>query len=1246
MYPTVGDSSAVQAVTSDGSGGLARADANMQIEDCDEQEDDVVDSNDLAEFDAPNSSLAAKLDGDEWDKDEEHEVNVDVLSDERDDVINDSSVATLALDICSLTTSEIATLRNRMKKIFTWEKMVSYLAICGRAPFSTEQYNFLTSVLSSRSQDPEKNNVFQDYKTVRRHMQTCLADWCFPKNSIYFVDSVARPRGTSKTQRVQTVNAGNKPAQSCVRIVWPTSWAKLDVATYTFYSDVFEHPRNGHADHLSIENAPVVHSRAAFIGRNPTLWVWFNGVPCIAKAGDTVVVPLAGRPVEVDRRRHVRNLWIEDVPNEELGYTSDAAKVVYCGTWIVGSLPRLGETRQLQEETWNGLKQCTLSIHERALYNKLTKASPNSDALDTVLEVEREGDDDCNPQTAKTGRKQTRLTYSTNVIQVYPGDQCVLFRAADVDNDMRAQDSVFGEMESTQHCVLIGSPVRRGLGLSAERLVWVDVDSGEVGTPLVSYVGSSNVIDMPTWLSGRDGTPHEAYENRIPSNTGYMPDGTRYVIYRFALYMDGFKQTKSKRDTRSVGGCYIMPLGLSIDARRSSAAPHVVSLASSSLPHNKVLKLVMDEICSAARTGVRGVDPYGRPVHIFLDPVSFFGDYPAAAECADTIGHTGNAFCTHCTVSKKNDSTGSRILPMTMNHSRRVGFSRSDERLNSIRQSPLQKELLTKIGMKSKDTKSGMKLPLVYLSSLCRAAKPERNEHGEDVVPMMFESSLSCAAVPDHMFNGLIKNVLNVAFEALPTNIVRRRVEKIVSSTARENGLPITGHLLRWSGKGEYKGIQNQTMTGFMCILLSSAPAFESLYVSTKKRAYGLVRSLQVFAAAVYFWPSVRLDGETHSHMFTVEGKIAYYAKLHTMAKQYLSDCDKVMEEDNEAGAILDKPNAHRAMELVLHTIPTFGHARNCSEMVLELMHQVFKQWLEKNTHQNAHISAVERALTRDWMGRVSALYKIWEHGDSRERACSEIGLRRLIMGEESWDLDERQVDTSELLKEFRARVQSTLAVPNANTMSKCAHVTLPKGRYSKWMVHPAKKLKDEQSADFLFARANIGLVCRIYRFRRGYEHREMTMYKAARLRMCDKFEGVGVSYKYNELVVGSVLSVVCDDESDGEVICDDEFKVGTQRFFAVRCIFEVSRDSKLWVMAHEMLRTCCRERKVYKVSKKNVFLIELGPGVRRVGAAHLCDEGCTVSPNSMDVRHSAGVLSGGLYEVWSREDGFPPYMG
>ena len=60
------------------------------------------------------------------------------------------------------------------------------------------------------------------------------------------------------------------------------------------------------------------------------------------------------------------------------------------------------------------------------------------------------------------------------------------------------------------------------------------------------------------------------------------------------------------------------------------------------------------------------------------------------------------------------------------------------------------------------------------------------------------------------------------------------------------------------------------------------------------------------------------------------------------------------MEEKEGAGTVLDKPNAHRAIDLAVHTIPTFVLAGNCSGMVFELMHQVFKRCLEKNTHDTS----------------------------------------------------------------------------------------------------------------------------------------------------------------------------------------------------------------------------------------------------------------------------------------------------
>ena len=66
-----------------------------------------------------------------------------------------------------------------------------------------------------------------------------------------------------------------------------------------------------------------------------------------------------------------------------------------------------------------------------------------------------------------------------------------------------------------------------------------------------------------------------------------------------------------------------------------------------------------------------------------------------------------------------------------------------------------------------------------------------------------------------------------------------------------------------------------------------------------------------------------------------------------------------------------------------------FSHARNCSELVHEGIFQVFKHWLENNTHDVSHITAVGRPLAWDWTGRVYALFKLWEGETPMYQACS-----------------------------------------------------------------------------------------------------------------------------------------------------------------------------------------------------------------------------------------------------------------
>lgn len=82
--------------------------------------------------------------------------------------------------------------------------------------------------------------------------------------------------------------------------------------------------------------------------------------------------------------------------------------------------------------------------------------------------------------------------------------------------------------------------------------------------------------------------------------------------------------------------------------------------------------------------------------------------------------------------------------------------------------------------------------------------------------------------------------------------------------------------------------------------------------------------------------------------------------------KSAAADC----RSNGENSCVLDKHKA-RSLELCAYTIPIFGHALNCSEMVLEIAHRSFKGWLEKNTYRDAYMNAVELALARDWQRRI-----------------------------------------------------------------------------------------------------------------------------------------------------------------------------------------------------------------------------------------------------------------------------------
>ena len=111
-------------------------------------------------------------------------------------------------------------------------------------------------------------------------------------------------------------------------------------------------------------------------------------------------------------------------------------------------------------------------------------------------------------------------------------------------------------------------------------------------------------------------------------------------------------------------------------------------------------------------------------------------------------------------------------------------------------------------------------------------------------------------------------------------------------------------------------------------------------------------------------------------------------------------------------------------------------------------------------------------------------------------------------------------------------------------------------------------------------------------------------------------------------------------------IVRDESYAVGDLHFFAVYMVVKVRRDEKLWAICRCFEQVEKDERKEFSVGREGIFLVELGSGVRRAGATHICSSGCKAPPGSTTVSHSQSVLDGGRYELWSREDGYPPYMG
>ena len=1082
----------------------------------------------------------------------------------------------------------------RMSTIVKWERMLSCVSMSGEIRMNHVQHRFLSKAM--KTMDPSVN--MQAYAGVKNKFWRSMLAYAAAKSTlIHLKDSVHE----EPIEKVKTDNAGLKSVRDCVRIVLPSEWAKVDVITDGFFKSVYEQCDDDYPEALSIENAPIIQHRRIICGVDLVLWALYNDAVCPCEYGDNVTFN-CNKPVRtVEKGGLYESAWtVTSVQGTPHSIVHGTVGPLWCVT-----------TEHGEEEMNNS------TVNEKEVFRLLQLQQFTT--FEAIQQSSR------NQRTLAESRKP-------NILQLCVGDVCMFLRST------RTQVT---QTSPSVHCLFVGSPVSHMYGASVELLVWVTIARSAEGVKYVKTLGQRAIRGLPKWVSGQRVVPLP--RGKRLRNKGILPCGTKYYVYRIALYADGFKQFKSLANTKNVVGVYMLPLGLPSRKRRSTDAARILTIVPDGQDVRTVFRRIEDDLITAATEGVVGKDPYGNEARIFVDPVSFYGDYPAVTSMTDVRGHTATAFCTFCTMRRRTQAAGRSLLHLSQAHSRRIGYMRFHKRTCAIRERNPPKDVMQALGLAKEDGRTLLpseETPLVHYANRVRELGAG-NMRSTPVMSIDFDPCLNVAAAPDHLFTGMIGDVLHVCLMSMDSDGRREEAEVRIIHAAKTNGLPHEKRMLRWDG-GKCVGIVSLTMTTKLCLLFCSVPVFDMEFKRTRNQVFQLPNMLQRLVSLAFVVPSEEASGAEAREMCTAKGQLKVQGELNRTARQYIQLCDTIFRSKNPYGKELNKPNVHRALELCVLTIPSFGHARNCSEMVLESMHRTVKRWLEKNTHQDSHLTSVEHSILRDWLSRIHSLYNQWLSSSDEENNRAETGLQRLLLGEKSLGLQPQGRGVPAFMTEFRVAMANALRPPVLEEMGRCDHFGEGgEGAYAWELTGVVRRKEGEDESVTLEEGMTI-----LESYYDGLGKHDVHLYerRVAKYIVQRTTHGKRRSYQHNRLSRGTAVSIVTRTQgSESTVVrgCRTDDERGVLQFYCVHELIEAS-NGDAWCTAKHLTSTGDN----FSVGQNPTCVLLLGKRVRRACVMHTCDENCRVLVNKRNVKHSTSLLRGGRYQLKSRIDGYPPHVG
>ena len=168
-----------------------------------------------------------------------------------------------------------------------------------------------------------------------------------------------------------------------------------------------------------------------------------------------------------------------------------------------------------------------------------------------------------------------------------------------------------------------------------------------------------------------------------------------------------------------------------------------------------------------------------------------------------------------------------------------------------------------------------------------------------------------------------------------------------------------------------------------------------------------MICTLQKLVSLSFYWLSPYVDGIQQVHFVHDATRHNYHREIRNLAVSFITQVDEFCKIHGSLSKLIDKPNIHRLLELVTHTIPILSHCHLISEMLFESAHQPLKFSLSRNSNKNGHIYAVDLVLSKDWFTRICHVWNSWKAASSDEdKELLMMSLLRLFLGEAFLSID------------------------------------------------------------------------------------------------------------------------------------------------------------------------------------------------------------------------------------------------